>query len=249
MPPDLYFTDKDAEMYLEGNAAAKGCAVLAAEIKRQAVEEKELADEEDGEGGAGDEEEGFHGNPDVWEVLDFKPAPIFGNGKAVFPARTPIPAEGTTVFTTAEDYEKQIEVTLTETMEYHGKPVAKITIEGINKHLARVPKIYITFKLDASGVLTTTAMDATNPLEPIDLKQTLDRGIDGLTTGTEPKPKAAEPAPAAEAAASTAVASVFQAQRGFNFTSIGFFCISAAALGYGMAWYKNKKQDYSFDEL
>jgi len=95
---------------------------------------------------------------------------------------TPIPARRTSTYTTTEDYQDSVDVDV-----YEGeRPTTKdnnhlghFVISGIERAKRQVPKIEVTFDLDANGILNVTAMDQTTRAKA---NITINAGVGHLST-------------------------------------------------------------------
>jgi len=80
----------------------------------------------------------------------------------LIPRNTPIPREKTETFTTAADGQTQVEVHVVQgerEMATDCRSLTRFHLEGIPPAPRSVPKIDVTFKLDADGILNVTARD------------------------------------------------------------------------------------------
>merc|ERR1711972_1007890 len=79
-----------------------------------------------------------------------------------------IPTDKSQDFTTAEDYQEDVDIKVYEgerTFVKDNNYLGKFTMKGLPKTLRGVPKIKVTFKIDSEGILTVSAIDQKNNLE------------------------------------------------------------------------------------
>ncbi|RYY32979.1 hypothetical protein EON62_04740, partial [archaeon] len=77
---------------------------------------------------------------------------------------TPIPVRKTKQYTTEEDYQTAVDVSVYEgerSVTDGNNLLGEFTISGIERAKRNVPKIDVTFDIDANGMLTVTAVDVT----------------------------------------------------------------------------------------
>jgi molecular chaperone DnaK len=80
----------------------------------------------------------------------------------MIPRNTTIPKKATEIFTTAADNQPSVEVEVYQgerPMADDNKKIGSFHLDGITPAPARVPKIEVTFEIDANGVLSVTAKD------------------------------------------------------------------------------------------
>jgi molecular chaperone DnaK len=80
----------------------------------------------------------------------------------MIPRNTTIPKKATETFTTAADNQPSVEVEVYQgerPMADDNKKIGSFHLDGITPAPARVPKIEVTFEIDANGVLSVTAKD------------------------------------------------------------------------------------------
>ncbi len=80
----------------------------------------------------------------------------------MIPRNTTIPKKATEIFTTATDNQPSVEVEVYQgerPMADDNKKIGSFHLDGITPAPARVPKIEVTFEIDANGVLSVTAKD------------------------------------------------------------------------------------------
>jgi molecular chaperone DnaK len=80
----------------------------------------------------------------------------------MIPRNTTIPKKATEIFTTAADNQPSVEVEVFQgerPMADDNKKIGSFHLDGIQPAPARVPKIEVTFEIDANGVLSVTAKD------------------------------------------------------------------------------------------
>jgi molecular chaperone DnaK len=98
----------------------------------------------------------------------------------MIPRNTTIPKKATEIFTTAADNQPSVEVEVFQgerPMADDNKKIGSFHLDGIQPAPARVPKIEVTFEIDANGVLSVTAKDlGTNKQQSIRIE-----GSSGLT--------------------------------------------------------------------
>lgn len=85
-----------------------------------------------------------------------------GRALIVIKKNTPIPASGTQRVTTVKDYQTAVEVSVTQgerPMADDNILLGKFTLVGIRPAPRDIPKIDVTFDIDASGILDASAMD------------------------------------------------------------------------------------------
>ena len=81
----------------------------------------------------------------------------------VIERNTTVPTSRTTTFTTTEDGQTHVEVHVLQgerELAKHNKSLAKFYLEGIPRTPAGVPKIEVTFDIDADGIVHVTGRDA-----------------------------------------------------------------------------------------
>ncbi len=80
----------------------------------------------------------------------------------MIPRNTTIPKKATETFTTAADNQPSVEVEVYQgerPMADDNKKIGSFHLDGIQPAPARVPKVEVTFEIDANGVLSVTAKD------------------------------------------------------------------------------------------
>lgn len=112
-------------------------------------------------------------------LLDVTPLTLgietFGGVRTpMIPRNTPIPYKKGEVFSTAADYQTQVEIHIVQgerEMAGDCKSLGKFYLEGLAPAPRGVPKVEVNFELDVNGVLTVTAIDkATNKQKSITVK-------------------------------------------------------------------------------
>lgn len=81
---------------------------------------------------------------------------------ALIPRNTTIPTQKSEVFSTATDSQPQVEINVLQgerPMARDNKSLGKFVLDGIPPAPQGVPKIRVTFDIDANGILTVTAKD------------------------------------------------------------------------------------------
>ena len=85
-----------------------------------------------------------------------------GRFTALLPRNTPVPTGVTEVFTTAEDYQPLVNIHVLQgerPMAKDNTSLARFELVGIPPALRGVPKIEVTFDIDANGILAVSAKD------------------------------------------------------------------------------------------
>ncbi len=75
---------------------------------------------------------------------------------------TTLPAHYSQVFTTAQSFQTSVEIHVLQgerPMARDNKTIGKFRLKGIKRAMAGVPKIEVTFDIDANGILTVSAKD------------------------------------------------------------------------------------------
>mmetsp|Transcript_94332 Transcript_94332/g.172936 ORF Transcript_94332/g.172936 Transcript_94332/m.172936 type:complete len:245 (-) Transcript_94332:131-865(-) len=79
-----------------------------------------------------------------------------------------IPTNKSQDFTTAEDYQNEVDIKVYEgerAMVKDNNYLGKFTMKGLPKTLRGVPKIKVTFSIDSDGILTVSAEDRKNDIK------------------------------------------------------------------------------------
>jgi molecular chaperone DnaK len=100
-------------------------------------------------------------------LLDVTPLSLgletqFGRMTVMIPRNTAIPTKKTEIFTTAADNQPSVEVKVFQgerPIAEDNKKIGNFHLDGIPPAPANVPKIEVTFDLDANGILNVTAKD------------------------------------------------------------------------------------------
>jgi len=80
----------------------------------------------------------------------------------LIPRNTPIPCIKAREYTTAEDWQTEIDVVVYEGERPHtsaNNKLGEFTISGVERAKRGEPKVEVTFQLDANGILSVSAMD------------------------------------------------------------------------------------------
>lgn len=89
---------------------------------------------------------------------------------------TTIPVERTKTFTTAEDFQTQVEIHVVQgerKMAQDNKSLGKFSLTGLPPAPRGIPQIDVTFRIDADGILNVSAKDkATSKSASIQIKET-----------------------------------------------------------------------------
>jgi molecular chaperone DnaK len=100
-------------------------------------------------------------------LLDVTPLTLgietqYGRMTPMIPRNTAIPAKKTEIFTTAADNQPSVDVKVFQgerPIATDNKKIGEFHLDGIQPAPANVPKIEVTFDLDANGILNVTAKD------------------------------------------------------------------------------------------
>jgi molecular chaperone DnaK len=100
-------------------------------------------------------------------LLDVTPLTLgietqYGRMTPMIPRNTAIPAKKTEIFTTAADNQPSVDVKVFQgerPIAADNKKIGEFHLDGIQPAPANVPKIEVTFDLDANGILNVTAKD------------------------------------------------------------------------------------------
>ena len=99
-----------------------------------------------------------------------------GIATPIIERNTTIPVERTKTFTTAQDFQTQVEIHIVQgerKMAADNKSLGKFVLSGIPPAPRGVPQIDVTFRIDADGILHVTAKDrATGKEASITIKET-----------------------------------------------------------------------------
>lgn len=99
-----------------------------------------------------------------------------GIATPIIERNTTIPVERTKTFTTAEDFQTQVEIHIVQgerKMAADNRSLGKFVLSGIPPAPRGVPQIDVTFRIDADGILHVTARDrATGKEASITIKET-----------------------------------------------------------------------------
>jgi heat shock protein 1/8 len=82
----------------------------------------------------------------------------------VIKRNSPIPCRKTQTFTTTEDYQTEVDVDIYEgerPQTTSNNMLGHFVIQGVERAKRGIPKVDVTFELDANGILTVTAQDQT----------------------------------------------------------------------------------------
>merc|ERR1711920_1068887 len=107
------------------------------------------------------------GSEDVQNMLLLDVAPLSlgiemsgGMMEKLIERNSTIPTEKSKDFTTAEDYQQYVDISVYEgerTMVNDNNYLGKFTLKGLPKTLRGVPKIKVTFGIDSNGILLVQA--------------------------------------------------------------------------------------------
>jgi len=121
------------------------------------------------------------GEMDEVVLLDVTPLTLSietlgGIATPIIERNTTIPVERTKTFTTAEDYQTQVEIHVVQgerKMAADNKSLGRFVLSGLPPAPRGVPQIDVTFSIDADGILHVTAKDrATGKSASITIKET-----------------------------------------------------------------------------
>ncbi|HAF69825.1 TPA: molecular chaperone DnaK [Candidatus Acetothermia bacterium] len=121
------------------------------------------------------------GEMDEIVLLDVTPLTLSietlgGIATPIIERNTTIPVERTKTFTTAEDYQTQVEIHVVQgerKMAADNKSLGRFVLSGLPPAPRGVPQIDVTFAIDADGILQVTAKDkATGKSASITIKET-----------------------------------------------------------------------------
>jgi len=121
------------------------------------------------------------GEMDEIVLLDVTPLTLSietlgGIATPIIERNTTIPVERTKTFTTAEDYQTQVEIHVVQgerKMAADNKSLGRFVLSGLPPAPRGVPQIDVTFAIDANGILNVTAKDrATGKSASITIKET-----------------------------------------------------------------------------
>ena len=100
-------------------------------------------------------------------LLDVTPLPLSietlgGVATRIVERNTTLPAHYSQVFTTAQSFQTSVEIHVLQgerPMARDNKTIGKFRLKGIKRAMAGIPKIEVTFDIDANGILTVSAKD------------------------------------------------------------------------------------------
>ncbi len=87
---------------------------------------------------------------------------VGGVATRIVERNTTLPAHYSQVFTTAASFQSSVEIHVVQgerPMAKDNKTIGKFRLKGIKRAMAGVPKIEVTFDIDANGILTVSARD------------------------------------------------------------------------------------------
>jgi molecular chaperone DnaK len=87
---------------------------------------------------------------------------VGGVATRIVERNTTLPAHYSQVFTTAASFQSSVEIHVVQgerPMAKDNKSIGKFRLKGIKRAMAGVPKIEVTFDIDANGILTVSARD------------------------------------------------------------------------------------------
>jgi len=118
----------------------------------------------------------------------------------LIPRNSKLPHRASRVYTTTTDYQEEVRIKVyqgEERLTPDNTFLGEFVLSGIRKALRREPQIDVTFRIDASGVLSVSAMDVdTGEAQTIVIKDVMNSGLSSeRDAGPSPDRPAAPPPP------------------------------------------------------